>query len=793
MTNKLQLFALGIILLLSTHLTLQFYFWHDDFSTFYSPRTNQCIHTWPYSNLCPAFNFLVSTFGYTPFPYFFIGIIFATLSLIAFYSFAKRILNQTSSFFISLLFATSYIASGVFLEAWDPIVSFSTLGLLLLSLVIFLKSTEGKINQKLFALGLFIFIVSLTFQFRSPTNFVPVITLLLIFPQKISLSKKILLATIVLLTFYLFFFLVPVKILNSGSDTPQLGINLDPSEILYLSNRFLQTLSSFLFTDFIQSKIHLALSPTQSEFFRTSIGLLMLLFLVSAIFFGRKNSQLSKVRIFGLIWIVSMYLPYGMRTDTRLESTHRYLLWAYPGVLLAWATFSKHKLWLPVTFLLIIISFISTTSFFREHLIESLSRQSFYSQLHKLLVTIPENSTLFFDFSPKIRLLAEDFFRVGLTPPESALATEYGMDYKKIRLITDNNQFSYSYKDGNIQTDKLFTFYYDGQTLINTTQNSKQLSGSTTSAKLDQKSTTSFIFDETANTWTGENGDINFTLPSLQLLIPSTISLDITASSLSIPLPYTQNCLNCLKDPKKLVTNLKYLTQSKQIKSRALVQVSNSWEDTSAQSLLDDKPDTFWIANRQLWYHFDKPALEFNLPPNIYLSGLIFYSNSHDRIPIAYKVWLNYQLTENSTQPFSGGTKLLFNSNQVIKKLKVEIIQTSGGDTPTISEINFIPSGFADIDPLESSMVETMPAGYIQDTSEATVLQQYLSEGTVTCLKWKAKNYGEGIINFPLYIDGRNHEYNIELPVTGLEEPLFTISCLNYPLSLNLHQAKITF
>lgn len=526
-----------------------FYFWHDDFSTFYGPRTGQCIFDWPYLQFCPMFNFLLKVFGYNPFPYFVIGIILAGFTVVMFYLLMKEFFDKKTAFFSTLIYSTFYIGAGVFQEAYDPIISFPALSLLFLSMIL--------IHKNKFIAGLGVFALSvLSFSARAGSHFFPLMALIALFVKR-SLSKKIILLFLVGVTFFVTFFFSPVSSSNFFASSK--------FDILGKAKLFLQTSGSLILTDEMNLK--------DIDLWRTIIALGLYVICIIFIFKDR-----NKFLLFALIWVFTMYLPYGLRADFRLVTTHRYLVFVIPGVLMAWAAFSKYKYWTFVSLMVFGVYSIFSYGFLRGHLRISNLRRSFYNQLHALVPKLSGDETLYFDAPNALKNQMNDFFRVGYTSSESALGSEYGLKSDNLKIISEG-EVLVRYKDQNP-----LMFYYDGETLVKT-------------------NVTDYLFTK-------------------------SISLSANLNSL------INKCDSCNYSTDEVVKAYKYIEISRKLKKQVKIEVQSSGDDTLASSMVDDDDTTYWIGRRQEWVVNKNIDLKFNFIDPINLQNIRFVTMSNGHKPI---------------------------------------------------------------------------------------------------------------------------------------------------------------
>src|SRR3989344_4817625 len=661
--------AIVLTVLVSTYKTLGFYFWHDDFTWFYKLRLGQCQEVWPYNTICPLLKPLYDLFGYTPMPYYLVGLTLLLIAAIAFYRLTKNLL-------LTLIFSTAFIGAGVFLEAHSPVFVIPSLIFLLWSLVL-LKS------KQFFAFLLFI--ISLVISpARSAGNLLPFLAYLWLFVKNLSVGKKMTFSVGAAVMFLLIF-------ARASTGVRQ---EISPAKIV--------------------STVQM-LGP-----------ILLIPALLAGIILKTKDKSLRKNLIFALVWVASMYFPYWLRTSFKLPVSHRYLFLVFPGILLAWGSFAKYKWWKFVSLVILLFGVVQSNIFLGKHSVISRQRADFYKQLHRELPSLPSGSYIFFDSPQTITNEMADFFRVGQYPPEAALGTEYAVDYDSFKLV-DGQKLTQFIKSGGVKADDVLAFYYDGSTLT-----------------------------------------VGIALPTQKTFLARA-----TLTDFSLP---TGPVLEDLTD------YLSFASLNRDLKKRAnRISFSDSWEETVGESIFDGDFDTYWSANRQMWWaEKNKPVIEITFAQPQSISGIVIYSNSADHLPDEIEGFDVKEINQ-------GLTAVVYTfAEKISRNLRITIASTVGGDMPVIKELEVIPGEFGDFDLTKAWRVIENPVANIQTETDKKVLSDYLRKGAPACLIWKQEGYGSGQEDFFLRVDGQVHEYNIWLPAMGVGEPKFTIGCLNYPVDVEL-------
>ena len=744
---------------ISLHKALGFYFWHDDFSVFYYARV-QCLGGWPYKGYCSIFGFLEKFFNYQAQAYFFLGLVVFIVFCITFWLFSKSFEQKKPLLLTTLLLSTGYIGAGTFLEAYDPITSFLSLALLFSSLS-FLNGVS--INQRsgfnlIYSLGLFALSI-VVLRVRSLTFILVYLAHLYIFGGW-SFRKKTVLGVLALIIFIYIFFIVPLGVngLLSGRSILAGFVEID-----WLSkvNYFIQSLSSFVFYDGFKEWLMPKLTDSNETKIRLIVGFLMLIGTCILMVQSRKQPKIFRLRLFSLCWVIALYLPYGLKSDWRLDSVNRYLLPAYPGVLWFWLTLGKKRWWLWITTVAVLANVILANVYFKPFLNKGRPRREFYSQLHTLLPTIPRGSVLFFDRPTRIGNIFEDFFRVGALPSEASVGAEYAINYSDFKIVTD--RANYNKEKNALAPDKLYVFYYDGQQLINNTTQARNL--------LNQKR--SQVFD--------------FQKPGSGFLVPSVVNLKLAVSFADVQIPYNKELGEI-----EALGYLNYFADDSKIRKEVdVLYSSSSGEGTEPTVLVDGDLESFWLVNRQSWFRREPQFVKIKFKRAVLLQGLVIWSNRERNTPSEIQVYSGEEKLQTRLEKYKGAVKVGFGAVSS-SNLEIVIKNTYGDENPLINEIGFVSINdqIVDIEKIPSFM-GNMAQLAVSDRSES-LLKEVLKFGNLVCLEWDAKGYGKGKEYFMVYPESVRN-YQISLPAMGAGEVSFQFGCAGIPLNYRVLNSSLEF
>lgn len=620
-------------------------------------------------------------------------------------------LPRKSSFITAAIFATGSIGSGVFLESYSSITSFASLGTLLFALFFLVNYLrENKLLN--FLIFLLCFVVSaLVLQARSISYIIPPLVLFLLESKKIT--KKLIIKIVITLTVFFLAFQMPLQS-NEGLFS-----------LLFVTN-YSQKLADFIKT--LDSILHLP-------------SMILIAIIGIYVWFNKKDKNILKLAIISTFWIVSMYMPYALRSDGALESTHRYLIFIVPGLIMLWSVLHKFKVWKLLSVVFIIVSIVFVNNYFSVYQEMSVRRRNFYQKLHQYVPNLKSDSVLYFDFAPDYRM-DTDFLRVGYTPAESAVGTEFGIDYKSIKVFTQSQLVSEYIQKTQISYDKLFVFSYDKNGLNN-------------------------LSDQTLDNIT---------------VLPAKFNMMLAADLEQV---------NIQKEsPRDYSKEFEFLGMARAFKLGANAKASSNGEGTEAKWMLDSDPETYWLANRQDWFDNSKSkpvvSFEFNTPRS--LNG--FWFNVSNRSPSKIELLINGEKT-NFDQKLSDGRLTTTFTKQIVTDFQINILETQSGDSPILYEIEFVPSILENVDLSVLSELEKNPLNFVKSQQSLNALSKYAESGIPACLQWQTSDFGSGEVPFVLFVDSSTHNYSIDLPSMGGRSPQFKIGCTNLPIKLSWQQQTL--
>ncbi len=760
----------SLVSILSLHLSLLFYFWHDDFSVFYGPQIGECSFKWPYQSYCTTYTLLLKVFGYHPFPYFLLGLLVSIGAAILFYKLLLEIFPQKVALLSACLFASSYFGIGTFFESYDSLFSFASLALLFSSMLFTLR--------RRFVIGLILLGAAVGFfQARSGTYLIPFLAILWLY-ARVSLKKKVLLSFLAAIVFYIAF--IPGSSFGSSGGS----FFTELTKINYLDKvvYFFQSVSSFFLID--------SLFPKLGNDRRLAAGIILCIAFCASILYDIYEHRSFKAKLLGVVLFVALYIPFGLRSDWRLDSLHRYTLFVAPAVFIIWASFGTKRYWIPVTLALLVVQIYLANMLLTIQLADSNVRKSFYSQLHSSLEAIPTNSYLYFYFPQKIRSKYSDIFRVGYLPSESSIATEYQLNFKDITLATESEQMSRFIRNGT-SPDNLFVFYFKDAKLINNTTKARAFIKNNVRKSYQSDIRFSTSFEQIGTSWEAKSSSNSFEVENDIPSLPFTLTASIASKIPLIPVPFTQNCMNCKQDNKLFTQISEYDTKAKDTKKLAQITTSASGENTESPAMFDGNVETYWMANRQLWHGERDVYINVHNPKAVALDGIVLSSISDSRVPNNLKVLVNGTEVKFTSQLAQGSIKISFDKTQVVSDLQIKILDTVLGDSPIITEIYLVPQSLLGLDLVAVENMKMSPPINVQSPEDRDAAMLFMKTSGEGCLTIETSDEKVSV-PFELISDGRVHKYSLAIPSMGRGPLKVSLGCMQFPIDAVVSQLDIS-
>jgi len=771
--DKTNIILLMLIATLSSFQSIFFYFWHDDYSVLHCAQTGYCTFTWPYLSYTYLFPILNNLFNYNSYLFFGLGFFLFLFSVVCVYILLRQFYKSDVALYSSSIYAALLIAQGVFQEAYSSITSFLSIGFICLTIT-FLKIALDKKKIKylhlFFAYIFFVLSISVL-RARSITYFIPVIAVIILFSKSLSLLKKIGLSIFSFLFYYYFYFLYPVNATKGfSSKSGEISVEILFQKLAY----FFEVLGSILYSDVIAPIVSFKIyyhKYYQYQFILFVLGILLIL-IIFYLFFNL-NKINKKNYLFGLMLMFSFYFPYGwVAGDWRLLSTHRYLIFLLVALVFIWSSLNNLHKWKKISIFFVVIGLVTSNIFMFQHLKKVKNQRSFYQQMHSYMDTFEEGTYIFVDYSKKEQEIVSDFFRVGATPPVSAIGTEFGVSYEKLYLIEDSQEIIRLIDQNKLNINNFESFYYKDSKLTYT----KQILENYKNEEFNLK-------NKITNT---EEIYVNNFLP----IFPYVLSADILVSLDKENLNQIKNKLQISFED--FVKYTEYLNLRYKIENNVSVFSSSENYGQLANFVIDEDDTTRWSPHVAEWLDPQKESyLHFDFAENVKLSGIeLLDKGSFKYSPQEFKLYINEKLIDFQIEHTRYSRKILFDETTV-KSLRIAFLSTPENDVPSVYEIKFFPGSYSDVDSQLVDYFADNILDYVSDKKYSSVLNNYLYKGFKACIEWKTLDGETGRKNIVLYADSVVRNYDVVLPAKGASVIKFNIGCLNEPVNLQMFNVNI--
>ncbi len=482
------------------------------------------------------------------------------------YLFLYRLLNNSQAALLgALVFVSGYIGAENAVSAYSFITT--NLSLLLLFTTLYLILQRNFVNTK----GILIFAVAsfaltlLAFPVRSSGYIALVIASVILFVKALKAIKheRVFLIISMSIIFGFTYFVLPV--LTSGrlasvwerTGNPQIS----NTYLISTAHNYLETSGGYVFTDWIaqQTKFYVLGLDTGSMriFLAVVIHLSAFLFLVKT-----KKRYSKKILFFSLLWIFTQYLPQSLVAPWALESTNRYVVFSFIGVIvmLSFLTTLSRKYKILVS-IIIVLNLIQSNAYFESFKNQSIKRASFYLQLKSYLKEIPQDSILYFDSAlVEDRQKLVDFMRVGAYSSEAAIGLELGAEKSFFKVFAGSEEYFDLLASGFKKVDLIHAYYYDGNSLSDiTSQVRSAIYSKAKKVDLNHSISPQFVYDPNKKLYGSDNLKFEWKDDNLSFFSPSQVNFYLVPSVVDIPLPYTQSCFDCNYDSQNYRNVIEFL------------------------------------------------------------------------------------------------------------------------------------------------------------------------------------------------------------------------------------------
>lgn len=508
----------------------------------------------------------------------------------------------------------------------------------------------------------------------------------------------------------------------------------------------------------------------------------IILFLLSTLYFVIDRKYKKRYLFFFLSFIFAIGAYYAYNPLVSLNTTHRYLTGAF-YFLIALLAICFISLGNKARIVIVAWGIINLfSSFIYQHQIlisRSIPVDSFYKQLSDELPTIKKGNLLYFDLAnTQAREHFTDAISTASMPDETSFAWRYKIDRYDFKISQ-----SFDIKDVN----SFDSFYYNGQTLINTTQKTKNylIKGGV----LDN---ISFSFN---------NGEIKLKNP-IDIMSPVQLKINLSASppdlsDINFPLNSDTNLsVNTIALDSSLRNEaFVYQRSITNVRKKSKVLASSSWMSDLPENIFDYNNNTNWRANRIAWNHEDT-FIGLDLGKNYQISKLVWINGFGNSTPTKYSVQVsndgvNWSTVSNiiSSKRIDDKTPQVISFNpQNTRYIRMNLKETLDSDAPQISEMWPVTSDLASLDINDATAFLSNPLGYVGNKADYAATLSNLNYMGQLKMKWLDKSD-----LFNVLYDGKMHEYIINLPAGGYNLSNLTISQNQINGTLNIKSISVRY
>ncbi len=857
--NWLILLSLFIVVVLSYGQTLGMYFWVDDNALIYKlQHINQDIGFWgegaigtgPYRHIINQFVLFYPIFKTNPTPYYAVGILLYFFASASVYFFVKSLTNNKYiSLGSGLIFAAGYIgAESVYgiTNSWQ-----TSRGIImtLFTFWLFLKFARTKqIIFYLLSIPMFFFSLD-TVYVRAPGLIFTIFLFDLLFWPVVAKPKSIVGFILRQLPFLSIHYHI---YLSSLAYAEGFGI-LHLIQDVFIQKKFQllaivpQDIGNLFIPNSLTSFINTAVSRTINLPEGIIIGslissVLFFLFLIFLIIRNyRKEVFLTKVLVFGVIWMVFNFIVfYGKEPGFTLRTTHRYFHYSLVGVSLFWSSAfylllnqlktKKLRKIFYVCILLIVSTFVisNIVNEYKFNQKRSFPARKLFSSFDKVVPNIPKGGTIYFDLAndPKMRNEFTSFFGGMFSEGANFAINSENTDYMK--------DFKFTYKFDDILTrlatnqttlDKVFTFYYGENGLVNTTSQIRGLlqkgetwdiepnnmSSSTGFKVIGDTFTTRTQVDFNKGIYFGHNPQITIEATQAASYVPGKISFNLMVRPMPIDTPYQteENPSNINLDTKNRI--LAYLLAQDLYKKTAVATSASFWKQEIPSNAVDGRLETVWRGHRGFWHEYfmgrsNRPEFfSVDLGKEINVGAIRWTVYQKSMLPTHYKIFVSrdgssWQMVKEEVriQPLPESTVVseIFDA-KIARFVKMEVYKTYSNEGPAFREFEVVEKGFENLNSELVEQVRNNPFARITDSEQMNEAFAFIMQTAKLRFYWMSdsekKQDPTKYIDLPLLVDGIYHEYSINLPAAGMNWTKFTLTGFNFPVELNIRDTKIMY
>lgn len=846
---------LAVLVFLAYGQTLQMYFWKDDSALMFKAQHPQedagfwgkgIFGEGPYRHIAEPFVVLYPIFGLEPTGYFAVGLIFYLLAAFSVYFLALALFKKKlPGLLAASLFAAGYIASDSVYGLTNSLQT--SRGIVMLSwLVIFFVTYLRQKRFLLYIISLILFFFTLDTVFIRSHGLIFVLLAADVFFTYKGLSRKWLSSLFWRqLPFWLIFYKLYLETnqhsLSAGQSLAGL-LQGDLTPVISLLVSFGNLLIPEVYLQQLDKLFNVGSAQPLAEIIS---GVMFVGILIAAVVIFRLKKQGENIRLllFCIVWIFgNVVLYFAFDAKQVLGSTHRYYTYSAVGfaLLVSLLSYNFTQLFLRQSLLKTLLPIIIVGCFILNYLViergiqqSIIAKQAqparlFFKTLKTAVPHLPKGAMVYFDVanSPQVQNQFDQFFGAGSMPESTVIAIYYYLDRYDLTLTYSFYDIVKKLQDKTITLDKIYTFYYDGDKLHDTTDSVRQglvtpksvilpitSIGANVPIDLGVNAHVSTQLARVGDKTIGKNPEITITFDKqVPSVTPQTLQVNMAISTKSlsdVPLPYQDGKGSQVVNVGDTKLTFAYLMNQSEYLRTVSVGATTSWQDQIPANLADGRIETSWMANRvswNNWVHDDKQqeqsiVLDLGQVKNI--SKIIWTNGNAVRTPTGYTITTStnqddWQIAKIISTGPARATNAVWQddfSPRWARFIKINITQSSGGDSPQVAELAVVDEQFRNVDWAGASQLMKVPFSIISNPAQWYQAIGYISQNGTARLRWKKdKDSGWDAANyqyFPIFIDGQFHTYQLTIPAGGLYLDQVMIDNLNFPSTVFIQPVRI--
>lgn len=529
-------------------------------------------------------------------------------------------------------------------------------------------------------------------------------------------------------------------------------------------------------------------------------GLLLVYFVGLGVALWNRERLLAIAILFSVVWSIANYFGYFVLYPTSvMTSVSRYIMHSFVATVALWAILVELMLarplrgaayaWVPTavaTGVLMLAPLWLTMTDQREWVAtKSEPTRAFYEKMLEFYPELEYGALIWYDTKrdPSVEYAFGDFFSVGSMPDETALAIYYGIDRYDLKLSSSANNFLGEAFHWKKPSRMLYSFYYDGAELHNTTAHTRAaLSGELAPVPV--------VFDGATGTPEQPVG----------MSTPVIFHFDVSASvkpanELQAPSAWTG-------DVSQLPSYFDYLGARDQLRRSASASVSSEWSGSEKEFLADGNYELGWAAHRTIWPVEGSASATLEFPVALETNRVLWWNSHTIRTPRDYRIevssngnnWTTVKEVLDGPERNTG--ELVAEDFEPIraKFVRMMITESATGEAPGLIELEVVPTQYGRLDPALAQLLQGDPLLGAQDDASRQSLARYLESHAQLGIGYetdRAPVSQHDPITVPL--SASSGSYSVVLPASGTTLRAVQLQAPNYLTSIEASNARVSF